>query len=323
MTGLVSPFHDGERQVQARLGALEHAERVGGRGIRAAMPDQHREFFAALPYVFVASLDAQGRPWSSILHGAPGFISSPNPKSLIIGAAADANDPAGGNFGREAPIGVIGIDLATRRRNRVNGRIIETGSGRIAIAVDLSFGNCPQYIQAREILTAPTLARGADGPRKLGALLDIEATALLSRADTAFIASASAQAERRGPAEGADASHRGGRPGFLRHEARDGRSRITIPDFAGNRFYNTLGNIAARPRAGLLIPDFETGAVLTLTGGAGVIWEAQGDIAFEGAERFLTIDVDEAWMLPGAMPWRWTAPAPARQLARTGVWRGN
>ncbi len=115
MTGLVSPFHAGERQIQARLGALEHAERVGARGIRAAMPDQHREFFAALPYVFVASLDAQGRPWSSLLQGPPGFINSPDHKSLVIGASPHLDDPARENFRCGAPIGVVGVDLATRR----------------------------------------------------------------------------------------------------------------------------------------------------------------------------------------------------------------
>src|SRR3546814_14766932 len=66
--------------------------------------------------------------------------------------------------------------------------------------------------------------------------------------------------------QGADVSHRGGRPGFVRVTEDDGRSVLTIPDFSGNQFFNTLGNIAINPRAGLLFVDFATGDLLTLTG---------------------------------------------------------
>ena len=67
---------------------------------------------------------------------------------------------------------------------------------------------------------------------------------------------------RRGAAYGADISHRGGRPGFVRVDG----DVLTIPDFRGNRYFNTLGNLIAEPRASLLFVDFETGDLLQLQG---------------------------------------------------------
>src|SRR5262249_14556123 len=84
MTG-TGPCHEGERAVQRRLGFAEHAETRGG-NIRDFMPDQHRTFFAQLPFVVLGALDAVGNPWATILTGEPGFLSSPDPKLLHIAA---------------------------------------------------------------------------------------------------------------------------------------------------------------------------------------------------------------------------------------------
>ena len=41
---------------------------------------------------------------------------------------------------------------------------------------------------------------------------------------------------------------------------------LTVPDYRGNRYFNTLGNMLAWPRAAILVPDFETGDLLHLQG---------------------------------------------------------
>src|SRR5438067_1365118 len=118
-----SPWHEGERAMQARAGTAERMAHVGGRAIRSFMPDQHRRFFAQLPFLVVGSVDAEGFPWASLLAGAPGFASSPDPHTLVIAARPLPGDPLAGALALGARLGILGIELPTRRRNRMNGRV--------------------------------------------------------------------------------------------------------------------------------------------------------------------------------------------------------
>ncbi|UJR85227.1 pyridoxamine 5'-phosphate oxidase family protein [Sandaracinus amylolyticus] len=279
-----SPFHAGERAVQERLGVRERVERQGRRVIRDFMPDQHRTFYAELPFMVVGSLDARGRPWASLLVGPPGFVSSPDLRTLEVHARAAPGDPLGDHLAVGAPLGLLGIQLETRRRNRVNGTIVRAGEDGFALEVGQSFGNCPQYIHVRTpgFVTAPpprVVARGAS--------LSRDAIARIERTDTLFIATSAGGGDT---IEGVDVSHRGGAPGFVR--VREGV--ITIPDYRGNAHFNTLGNLAVDPRAGLVVVDFETGARVALTGDAEIVWDGPDVAALEGAERAIRIHVTEA-----------------------------
>lgn len=60
---------------------------------------------------------------------------------------------------------------------------------------------------------------------------------------------------------------RSGLPGFIRVSPSDGRT-VVIPDYSGNRFMSTLGNIEASGMVGLTIVSFTTGDILYLTGTA-------------------------------------------------------
>jgi len=141
-----APWHEGERAVQRRLGSAEHAEARGG-NIRDFMPDQHRTFFAQLPFAVLGALDPAGNPWATILTGEPGFLSSPDPKILHIGAFPQDGDPAASGIVPGARVALLGIELPTRRRNRMNGPVIDIDVAGFTVAVEQSFGNCPQYIQ--------------------------------------------------------------------------------------------------------------------------------------------------------------------------------
>ena len=315
-----APYHAGERAVQTRAGVRERAERAGLRMIRDFMPEQHRALFATLPYVIVGSLDAADRPWASILTGAPGFMRAPDARLLEIGARPIAGDPLAANLARGAPVGVLGIELETRRRNRMNGTVISADDNGFAVYVRQSFGNCPQYIQAR---THAASAAPADLPHAVRAeepLLSPAAADLIGRADTFFIASASAGVRGSASGDGVDVSHRGGKPGFVRVETVGGRTVLTVPDFAGNQIFNTLGNLAANPRAGLLFVDFATGHALTLTGSTEIVWDGPELAGFAGAQRLVRFTVAEGIWIENAAPLGWSAPEPARQLAATGSW---
>jgi ferredoxin-NADP reductase/predicted pyridoxine 5'-phosphate oxidase superfamily flavin-nucleotide-binding protein len=317
-TGEGAPVHPGEQARQARPGARATSERAGRRVIRSFMPDQHRHFFAAQPLLFVGSLDARGRPWASVLTGRPGFMSSPDPQTLVVTAAPAGGDPLAANLAAGAPLGLLGLEFATRRRNRMNGRVTRVWPLGFEVRVDQSFGNCPQYIQAR----SPSLSEsGRPVLSMLNTALSERAATLVGRADTFFIATASPGAGGADPTRGVDVSHRGGKPGFVRVSAENGRSVLTSPDFVGNFAFNTFGNLALDPRAGMLFVDFSSGDALMLTGEAEVIWDGPEVAAFAGAERLLRFRVEEGLVLENGCPLRWTPPAQAAQLAATGSWQ--
>ncbi|MGU3540636.1 pyridoxamine 5'-phosphate oxidase family protein [Methylobacterium sp. A54F] len=278
--------------------------------IRTAMPEQHRTFFAGLPYLFAGAVDADGAPTATLLAGAPGFIAAPDAHTLRVSALPAADNPAAPAFAVGAEIGFLGLDLATRRRNRANGRIAARDAGGFTVAVRQSFGNCPKYIQRRSV---EPLARAARPTEPLAAL-DDAARALIGGADTLFVASRAREGV--GPGGGADISHRGGRPGFVRIDG----DVLTIPDFSGNRYFNTLGNLLGEPRAALLVPDFETGDLLVLQGEAMIDWSGAEAAGFAGARRSWRFRVRRGWRRRGAMPFRWRFLDASPFLAGTGDW---
>jgi uncharacterized protein len=299
------PFHAGELLAQSRAGGGPR-----GAAIRGFMPDQHRDFFALLPYVLVAGAGDDGWPIATMLTGEPGFAHSPDPGTLRIDAVPDASDPAAGMLSAGREVGVLGIDFATRRRNRANGAITAADDRGFAIRVRQSFGNCPRYIQRRIV------HRTAATPGSTAALvtLDGEARRLIEEADTFFVATASGPAE--GARGGVDMSHRGGRPGFVRVAG----DRLTIPDFNGNRYFNTLGNLVDEPRASLLFVDFERGDLLELQGVAEIDWR-DASRAIEGGERSWRFSVVRAWRRRSALPLRWSFLDYSPVTLGTGTWR--
>jgi hypothetical protein len=220
-----------------------------------------------------------------MLWGPPGFVHSPDPATLRIDALPAPGDPAASGVAAGQPIGLLGLDLTTRRRNRANGRIAAADDG-ITVAIEQSFGNCAQYIQTR------TPAPQARAPRPAEALsgLDGRAHRVIAAADTFFVASRSRAGIYDG---GLDVSHRGGRPGFVAVRG----DTLIVPDFRGNRFFNTLGNLLGDPRAGLLFIDFATGDLLQLQGKATIEW---------GEPRHWTMAVEHGWRRPAALPFDWT-----------------
>ncbi len=298
------PFHADEVAAQTLAGvSMRRAP------IRPHMPDQRREFFPLLPYIFTATLDGHGWPMASVLSGPHGFVTSPDPATLRIAALPRADDPAAAGFAAGGDIGLVGIDLTTRRRNRVNGRIMTIDDG-ITVGVTQSFGNCPQYIQVRAPLPHPVAAKVAV---ETMTRLDADARALIAGADTFFVGS-------RGRADldaagGLDISHRGGRPGFVGIED----DTLAIPDFSGNRFFNTLGNLLGDPRAGLLFVNFATGDLLQLQGAVTIDWQP-ALAGPRGTQRIWRVAVERVWRRRAAFPFRWSFGEFAPTTLATGTW---
>jgi ferredoxin-NADP reductase/predicted pyridoxine 5'-phosphate oxidase superfamily flavin-nucleotide-binding protein len=309
----MTPFHAGELAIQERVGVREHMAGAAA-FIREYMPEQHRQFYGQLPFFFLGALDAAGQPWATMLAAEAGFVSSPDERTLHINGGMLAGDPLEGQLRAGDHVGGLGLEPTTRRRNRVNGEIVAADEDGLRIAVTQSFGNCPQYIQHRQHSAAP------DDGHKVQVLRGVALSAadreLIARADTFFIATANMN-EEAGRGRGVDVSHRGGRPGFVRI---DDERTLTSPEFVGNFFFNTLGNVNEYPRAGLLFIDFERGDMLHIAVDAEIIWDGPQLAAFAGAERLLRFHVREVVRNVAALPFRWTDAKPAMQVARTGSW---
>ncbi|QOF78189.1 pyridoxamine 5'-phosphate oxidase family protein [Variovorax sp. 38R] len=320
---IAAPFHAGERALQSLVGSREQMEAIGPRVIRDYMPDQHREFFSLLPFLVVGSLDADLQPWASMLAAPAGFAHSPDATHLRIDALPGAGDPLTGQLAPGATLGLLGIQPHTRRRNRMNGTVEALDAAGFMVEVQQSFGNCPRYIQAREpVFAAPPASEPAV---QWLDTLDLAAERLIGAADTLFIATAYPDAAAVGDeadvrSHGVDVSHRGGRPGFVRVDA---GGVLTVPDFNGNRFFNTLGNLQAHPRAGLLFVDFDTGELLHLSATAEIVTDGPEVAAFEGAERLMRFHVTRALRRPAALPLRWGEAALSPHLAGTGRWAAH
>jgi predicted pyridoxine 5'-phosphate oxidase superfamily flavin-nucleotide-binding protein len=297
-------FHDGEREVQTRAGERSIADRNGSvltdNVIAGARPFIAKQFM--LP---ISSIDPEQNLWASVLFGKPGFLQTPDGSSIMIGVAADArdpNDPFWRNIEQAPQVGMLFIELATRRRYRVNGKVTANTADHLEVGIDEAYPNCPKYIQRRQMpspleYVATTLA-AARGEHMNSDLGDI-----VRQADTIFVASAHAE-------HGLDMSHRGGKPGFI-SVLEDGTLRI--PDYKGNSLFNTLGNITSNPRVGLAIPDFANNRLLHLSGTAQIQWDLDDPLGTTGGtRRFWDVKVLQ-WVLreiPHRLAWEFLDPSP-------------
>ncbi len=303
-----SPFHRGERLVQARLGARD-IEPWARKVVRDHLPRQHRDFYSALPFLVVAARDRQGRPWVTLLEGPEGFVHAPDDKTLVIGARPGTGDALQDALGPDSDMGILGIDPATRRRNRVNGKVGDMGTLGFSFRVDQTFGNCPQYIREREwhrVEPAPS-GKAERGQRLTAAQQD-----WIAKADTFFIGSGYRGAGE-SPSFGMDASHRGGEKGFV--QVLDDR-RLRFPDYAGNNHFNTIGNLILDPRAGYLFVDFASGGLLQLTGRTTIDWDSDDVGRVPGARRLITLEIDAVVERSGAMSLRWSSDGASMRSLR-------
>jgi predicted pyridoxine 5'-phosphate oxidase superfamily flavin-nucleotide-binding protein len=239
-----------------------------------------------------------------------------SPHRLSIRIPRDPGDPADAGMEDGDGLGLLGIDLFTRRRNRLNGLVSRNDDEGFDLVVEQSYGNCPKYIQMREFSFTRDPAKPSAEPSIPQEAADDRVRALIQSADTLFVASYVA---RQSGHRQVDVSHRGGKPGFVRIGP-DGV--MTIPDFAGNRFFNTLGNFLVNPKGGLAFPDWETGDLLQLTGDVEVILDSPEIKDFQGAERFWRFKPHQILYRPDALPLRWAASPEGRSpnSLLTGSW---
>lgn len=238
-------FHQGELMAQQRAGVREKMERIGNVVLRDYMPEQHRDFFTLLPTLFIGSSDEAGQVWASMLSNSPGFVHTPDATTLRVDARLLPDDPLAAVLGTGLQLGCLGLQFETRRRNRANGIVTTVDDQGFTVEVRQSFGNCAKYIQTRELHTESSPDQPGAMTHGVGSLPP-PALDLITHCDTFLIASAVTQTQA-GVAAGADISHRGGKPGFVRVDA---HGALTWPDFQGNYFSIRLATCWSMPGAG-------------------------------------------------------------------------
>ncbi|MEU2119860.1 pyridoxamine 5'-phosphate oxidase family protein [Streptomyces sp. NPDC016459] len=289
-------YHQGERTVQERSGLLDHAD-FSSAAIKSEIPDVAVGFLAEQPMLVIGAPDTRGDIWASLLTGEPGFLAATGPASLAINATPAVGDPLHEAFTRTAHLGMIAIEPATRRRMRMNGTARPTPQG-LRVDLDQIYANCPKYIQKRQPVSEPTTL----APPHHGHELNAHQLDFIAQTDTFFIATADQHGN-------ADASHRGGNPGFLQALS---PTLLRWPDYIGNAMFGTLGNIEVQPRAGLLLPDWTTGTLLQLTGTATVDWDPEHAATLPGAQRIVEFTIHHVVQTDHASPLRWTTPQYSR-----------
>ncbi|WP_405440570.1 pyridoxamine 5'-phosphate oxidase family protein [Streptomyces avidinii] len=289
-------YHWGALAVQERVGVRDLAEHVG-RSIGAGIGDVAAAFLGLQPHLVVGAADGAGRVWASLLTGPPGFVRATGPDRMVVAGGPPEGDPLAEALATAGTrVGSIALDPRTRRRMRLNGTLAQTRRG-FAVEAEQVFANCPKYIQRRQPLE---LAGQGAGVVRRGDALTPGQQRSVRGADTFFIATTA-------EADGVDASHRGGLPGFVEVLS---PVELAWPDYAGNAMFLTLGNLTADARAGLLFPDWESGAVLQLSG------RARTDFGADGSRltRFRVESVVEA-LHPGRL--LWSTPEYSPHLGRT------
>lgn len=253
--------------MQALARQVHQSDRNGAMIATSITPGAWR-FLAAQPMLVLGSWDGERGAWPTLVIGAPGFARTVDGAQVLLDmttTCADPDDPLWDNLRRNGLMSMLAIELATRRRLRINGHLATLPNTSLArrafeVTVDQTYPNCPKYIQRRTI-QANNLTSATDPTHQGTALTDAQA-ALIADADTFFVASVH-------PSHGTDVSHRGGKPGFVGVES---PYCLRIPDYQGNNMFNTLGNIHATGFAGLLFIDFITGRQLQIIGEASIDW---------------------------------------------------
>lgn len=260
-----NPYHEGELEVQKRANESDIA-RSNGVVVDDSILAGALRFIEQQPMAVISSIDTEGRVWISTLFGDPGFVRALDVRTLEIDLSQPhtaKDDPLWINLQNNPNVGLLFIELGSRRRFRINGRAKKVSDDRYIVDVERAYPNCPKYIQRRDWKTLDANEQNEATPSTQGEELNKTQQTLITSADTLFVASAH-------PDHGVDASHRGGRPGFV--HIIDNR-QLRIPDFAGNSMFNTLGNFTSYPFAGLIFIDFERGRLLQLTGRPEVLWD--------------------------------------------------
>jgi len=276
-------YHRGEIEVQEKSCLREEASRVS-KIIRSDIPDVAARFIEQQVMLIIGLQDEKGFVWASVIYGKPGFVKVVDQQTISVSSLPLLSDPLFTGLKAGNTIGILAIEFATRKRMRVNGLITEVHDAGFNVKTREVYSNCPKFIQSRTFSGFKTMKSIEP---KISTQLDKDQIEKVRRADTFFIATHHLK-------HGADASHRGGLPGFV-HIIDS--STLVIKDYVGNAMFNTLGNLVENSQTGLLFLDFEAGDLLQINGEATIQWKE--------TEKLIQFKVKQVRSHIGGFPLKW------------------
>ena len=322
-------WHPGERAVHSLLKVRTSAR---GNPTSPGMPYSYGIRVASSPLLAVGTLDESGRPWTALWFGERGFARPVAQGVLgvqsVVAFAADGKGegkggdpviealgllaaPGGGEGEMVKPEGgkkmsALSIDLESRDRVKLVGKMVvgalaggeEEGvkEVQVAMAVEGSLGNCPKYLNTKVLsgrIPTPRVVERVEGAGWLGE----DALRVVDRADMFFLSSVGGGSM--------DTNHRGGPRGFVRVLRNDeGGTVLVYPEYSGNQLYQTLGNLQADARVGVVIPDYETSDVLYLTGETELLVGEKAAAVMPHAKLAVKITVAEARFVKDGLAFR-------------------
>ncbi|KIV83250.1 hypothetical protein PV11_05295 [Exophiala sideris] len=318
-----SSWHEGENAIHKRT----HVDYREDNPTLPSLYPRAAQQVSRYPLMAFGTLDENDQPWCTVWGSGEPPIAQQVAQSVVgIRATVDASfDPVvqaifrGKNDGevlREEGEGRLmsGLSISLEERGRVKlaGRIIagalnasavpedsaqsQSGEMQLVAKINQTLPNCPKYLNKKQIVSS------TPDPKLLSTspYLIERAVEIIRKADLFFLSSAHKH-------EDMDCNHRGGPPGFLRvqqPEDPDEGSTIVWPEYSGNNLYQTLGNLETTPRAGLCIPDFETGDVLYVTGDTETLVGAEASHVIAKSNLAVRLTVTAARLVENGLPFR-------------------
>lgn len=308
------PWHEGEEKVQRLL----HVPQRDNPTTPYLSPGAGFLVQQA-PLLALGTLDFEGRPWSTVWGGTEGFAAPVAESSIGLRTQIDTKyDPVAqallGNWDDHSDnylgkmVSGLAIDLEHRRRVKLYGRMesgsmshADSGQAQLVVHIEESMGNCPKYLNKKHIVPAkpePTLI--SDQPQLIPAAVE-----LLARADTMFVSSSRGTINM-------DTNIRGGPPGFVRVQSNESSGAVLIyPEYSGNRLYQTLGNLHITPLAGYVVPDFENGNVLYLTGRTELLVGKAASAVLPRSNLAVRVTIDAALFVQNGLAFRGKTGEPS------------
>jgi uncharacterized protein len=158
-------YHDGNRRLQDQFDSRRISDRLEEKLTRTQFTPNDQAFIESVPYFFLATADAEGRPDCSHKGGTPGFVRITGPSELAF-PDYDGNGmfKSLGNILVNPSIGMLFIAMHGKpQRLRVNGEakvsdrdplLVQTVGAQliIRVAVRAIFPNCPRYIPTMQLV---------------------------------------------------------------------------------------------------------------------------------------------------------------------------
>ncbi|KAJ3810132.1 hypothetical protein F5876DRAFT_77088 [Lentinula aff. lateritia] len=255
-------WHIGELSIRQKMKFSEDPSLDGMyTWISEELDPGHAQFHSECHFLPATTVDSDGRPWSSIL--APGEGRPGNSFIRYIGGSRLRLESV---FTSRRGGGIRSQDLFHEHERSGDNRVV------LEVTINETIGNCPKYINLRHLSPHPNTHPKVMTERlhlQKDDRLPAELIDFILASDTVFLGTTYVALEKDAalfPSH-LGMNQRGGRKGFIRVSLRDQRT-LVLPDFSGNRILTSLGNIEASSLASFTFVDFESGAILYLTGEA-------------------------------------------------------